>query len=71
MKQNMCDSMMKYLRGKEEYHKMNVVIYLESPVGIGEHPDIMAAVEEELAKAAEYREKADMLGEIMMGSDIE
>lgn len=69
MKKMIAESMMSYLNGKVKYHQANVRIYLQSPVGIGEHPDIMAAIEEELAKAAEYQEKLDQLGEILMGSD--
>ena len=69
MKKMIADNMMSYLSGKVKYHQANVRIYLQSPVGIGEHPDIMAAIEEELAKAAEYQEKLDQLGEILMGSD--
>ena len=61
--------MMSYLTGKVKYYQANVRIYLNSPVGIGEHPDILGAIEEELAKAAEYQEKLDQLGEILMGSD--
>ena len=64
-----ADSMMSYLAGKVKYHQANVRIYLQSPVGIGEHPDILAAIEEELAKAAEYQEKLDQLGDILMGGD--
>lgn len=69
MKKMIADNMMSYLTGKVKYHQANVRIYLQSPVGIGEHPDIMAAIEEELAKAAEYQEKLDQLGEILMGSE--
>ena len=69
MKKMIADNMMSYLTGKVKYHQANVRIYLQSPVGIGEHPDIMAAIEEELAKAAEYQEKLDQLGEILMGND--
>ena len=69
MKKMIADNMMSYLSGKVKYHQANVRIYLQSPVGIGEHPDIMAAIEEELAKAAEYQEKLDQLGEILMGSE--
>lgn len=69
MKKMIADSLMSYLSGKVKYHQANVKIYLQSPVGIGEHPDILAAIEEELAKAAEYQEKLDQLGEILMGND--
>ena len=70
MKQVIADSMMSYLSGKVKYHKANVLVYLQSPVGIGEHPDILAAIEEELAKCAEYHEKLEILGEILMGNEL-
>ena len=71
MKNIIADSMMSYLTGKVKYHKANVLVYLKNPVGIGEHPDIMAAIEEELAKCAEYHEKLEILGEILMGNDLD
>jgi hypothetical protein len=70
LKNVIADSMMSYLGGKVKYHKANVLIYLNNPVGIGEHPDILGAVEEELSKAAEYAEKYEMLGEILMSKDV-
>ena len=71
MKNVIADSMMSYLAGKVKYHKANVIVYLTNPVGIGEHPDIMAAIEEELSKAAEYAEKYEALGEILMGNELD
>ena len=71
MKNIIADSMMSYLTGKVKYHKANVMVYLRNPVGIGEHPDIMAAIEEELAKCAEYHEKLEILGEILMGNELD
>lgn len=59
-----AEAMATYLLGKVQYHKANVRLYLENPVGIGEHPDIMGAFEQELAKAAEYDEKLKLLEEI-------
>ena len=47
------------------------MVYLQNPVGIGEHPDILAALEEELAKCAEYAEKREILGEILMGDELD
>ena len=43
---------------KDSYHETNVKIYFSNPVGIGEHPDIMAAIEEELEKVAESIKKS-------------
>ena len=50
--------------GKILYHEANVKIYFSNPVGIGEHPDVMGAIEEELEKVAEYREKLQVLQEM-------
>jgi len=60
----MSENMKEYLRGKVLYHETNVKIYFSNPVGIGEHPDIMAAIEEELEKVAEYKEKLQVLQEM-------
>ena len=60
----MSENMKEYLRGKILYHETNVKIYFSNPVGIGEHPDVMAAIEEELEKVAEYKEKLQVLQEM-------
>ena len=41
----MCENMKDYLLGKCKYHETNVKIYFQNPVGIGEHPDILGAIE--------------------------
>lgn len=53
----LLESLEKFLEGKVAYHKANISVYLQHPVGIGEHPDIMESVESELSKLAEYDEK--------------
>ena len=50
-----------YLQGMIAYHHSNFEVYLNNPAGIGEHPDIMGAMEEELGKLAEYQEKLAVL----------
>ena len=60
----MCENMKDYLLGKCKYHETNVKIYFQNPVGIGEHPDILGAIEMELEKLAEYKEKLDVLRQI-------
>ena len=37
--------------------KANCEVYLHSPVGIGEHPDIIAALQEQLDVIAENEER--------------
>lgn len=42
-------------------HKMNVEIYLTNPVGVGEHSDVMDAIEKELTVMAEYQDHLEIL----------
>ena len=53
----MIENMKEYLLGKCKYHETNVKIYFLSPVGIGEHPDVLGAIEMELAKARRVSKK--------------
>ena len=48
-------------QGEKEYHKANIDIYLSNPAGIGEHPDILAAVDAEIEKMVSAEEKINLL----------
>lgn len=50
-----------HLNGCIALHKANVEIYLTNPAGIGEHSDIVEAIEEELGKIAECSDKLEAL----------
>ena len=41
--------------------KANIQVYLTNPVGIGEHPDLIAAIDSEMGKAAEAWDKLTFL----------
>jgi len=49
--------------GQIEKHKMNIEIYLTNPVGIGEHPDVMEAMERELSEISKYHDQLEVLKE--------
>ena len=42
-------------------HKANVLVYLNNSVGIGEHSNIIEAIEEELDHIAKYEDQIEML----------
>ena len=44
-----------------EKHRMNVEVYLTNPVGVGEHSDVMDAIEKELEEMAKYQDHIDMI----------
>ena len=41
-----------------------IKIYLENSVGIGEHPDILAAIDSEIEKAAHAQEKLEYVANL-------
>ena len=48
-------------------HSQNVEIYLNSPVGIGEHSDVMAVIDGEIAAIAEAHEKIEIINHYFLG----
>jgi hypothetical protein len=48
-------------RGMIETARVNVEVYLHNPVGIGEHPNVLAAVQEQLDVIAEQTERIEVL----------
>lgn len=50
-----------YAKGHIAKHKANVHIYLKNPVGIGEHSDVLEAIEIELDQIAKYQDQLDVL----------
>ena len=61
MREPMLTALLMNAQGNLEKAKMNVEIYLESPVGIGEHPDVLAAIQEQLDVIAENEERLQVL----------
>ncbi len=41
--------------------KMNVEVYLSNPVGIGEHPDVLAAIQDQLDIIAHEEERLEVI----------
>ena len=51
----------KHAEAHIEKHRMNVEVYLTYPVGVGEHSDIMEAIETELEEMAKYEDHLEIL----------
>ena len=47
--------------GEKQYHKANIEIYLSNPAGIGEHSDVLAAIDVELERMVAADEKVHIL----------
>jgi len=53
----LLEALVKKLEGEIAVGKANVLTYQRNPVGIGEHPEIVQAVESEILKIAEAEDK--------------
>ena len=61
MKPELIKSLLAHAQGEIAYHKANVHVYLNNPVGIGEHPDVMGAITDELDQIAKYHDQLEVL----------
>ena len=61
MKGRILDALKLKFRGEMEFHRMNIDIYLKNPVGIGEHPDVLGAIDTEVEALAAVTEKLQTL----------
>lgn len=59
----MIEALIDHAKGHIAKHRMNVEVYLANPVGVGEHPDIMEAIEKELMEVAKYNDILEVLNE--------
>jgi hypothetical protein len=57
----MIKALVSHAEGHIQKHKMNVEVYLNNPAGIGEHPDILEAIEKELDIIAKYHDEIEVL----------
>tara|TARA_R100001463_G_scaffold25172_1_gene59715 strand:- start:272 stop:475 length:204 start_codon:yes stop_codon:yes gene_type:complete len=61
MRKVLIDAIKSHAKGHIQKHKANVEIYLHGSVGIGEHSDIVAAVQNELDQIAHYEDQLEVL----------
>ena len=47
--------------GNIEKERLNIEIYLKNPVGIGEHPDVLAAIQDQIDIIAHEEERIEVL----------
>ena len=57
----MLEALIKKLEGEIAIAKANVWVYTRNSTGIGEHPDIVEAIETQIAKIAEAEDKLETI----------
>ena len=63
MKEQLIKAARMHAEGELERAKTNIIVYMEQSVGIGEHSDIVEAIQEELDKMAAASDRIEMLEE--------
>ena len=61
MREQLIAAVKAHAQGEIAKHRANVNVYLEHPVGIGEHSDISEAIQCELDKIARYEDQLNVL----------
>lgn len=61
MRNKLIEAVLDHAKGHVAKHVANVEVYLENPAGIGEHSDIIEAIEVELKVIAEYNDQIEII----------
>ena len=61
MRREMLEALKALAIGNIKKAKMNIEIYLKNPVGIGEHPDVLAAVQDQIDLIAKEEERLEVI----------
>ena len=61
MREQLIRALLAHAQGDIAKHKANIEVYLEHPVGIGEHSNIIEAIEQELDMIAKYQDQIDII----------
>ena len=57
MRSQLIKALLAHAQGDLQKHLANVEIYLQNPAGIGEHSNVMEAIEHEINEAAKYQDQ--------------
>ena len=61
LREDILKNQITYYNGLIAKHQQNVDIYLNQPVGIGDHSDVMSAIETEITAIAQAHEKIEVI----------
>ena len=61
LRKGILDALIAQAEGTISKAKMNVEVYLNNPVGICEHPDVLGSIQDQIDVIAESQERLDVL----------
>ena len=69
MRDKIIKALLAHAKGDIEKHRANVEIYLTNPAGIGEHSNVLEAIEEEINMIAKYQDQVDVINTYFRGKE--
>ena len=69
MREQLIKALLAHAQGDIAKHKANIEVYLANPVGIGEHSNIVEAIEGELDMIAKYQDQIDIINKYFKNKD--
>jgi len=61
MREQLLTALLAHAQGEIAKHKANVEIYLEYPVGVGDHPDVLETISGEIDTIAKYHDQVEVI----------
>ena len=61
MRDQLIKALLAHAQGDIQKHVANVEVYLTNPAGIGEHSNIVEAIEQEINEIAKYQDQIDII----------
>jgi len=61
MRREMLEALKALAIGNIKKSKMNIEVYLANPVGIGEHPDVLGAIQDQIDLIAKEEERLEVI----------
>ena len=61
MRESLIKALLAHAQGDIAKHRANVEVYLTNPAGIGEHSNVVEAIEQEINMIAKYQDQIDVI----------
>ena len=61
MRDKLIKALLAHANGDIQKHVANVEVYLTNPAGIGEHSDVVEAIEKEIDTIAKYHDQIEVI----------
>ena len=66
MREQLIRALLAHANGDIQKHVANIEVYLNNPAGIGEHSNIVDAMEEEINMIAKYQDQIDVINKYFL-----